>query len=319
MMILAREAATTLADTPRSCPQPPRSALNRQACLVMIYPTGPGAGTRHLLDRRTVLLGRAEDCDIPIRDCTTSRKHCRVEHHNDAYQVVDLGSTNGTYVNDARVLESSPLKDGDYVRVGNHIYRFLAGGNIEADYHQELYRLTIFDALTGIHNRRFLLNFLDREVTRSVRHGRCLALLLIDVDRFGAINAELGHLGGDVILRELAQRLGENVNDGDLVARYGGEEFIVTAVETSPAAAERLAERLRRQVENAPFGYDGVACRVTISLGVATITGQEKMTVTELIHLADQRLYRAKQQGRNQVVVGSDPTQLTTSSSTVLG
>jgi diguanylate cyclase (GGDEF)-like protein len=267
----------------------------------MIYPTGPGAGTRHLLDRRAILVGRGEDCDIPVHDCTTSRKHCRIGHYNDVYQVVDLGSTNGTYVNDVKVLDSL-LKDGDYIRVGNHIYRFLAGGNVEADYHQELYRLTIFDALTGLHNRRYLLDFLDREVTRSVRNGRCLALLLIDVDRFGAINSELGHLGGDVILRDLAQRLGENVNEGDLVARYGGEEFIVTAVETSPAAAERLAERLRRQVENAPFGFDGVDCRVTISLGVATITDQEKLTVTELIQRADQRLYRAKQGGRNQVV-----------------
>lgn len=300
-MIRAREPAATLIDTAPACPEPPRSALGRQACLVMIYPTGPGAGTRHLLEHRTVLLGRGEDCEIPVHDCTTSRKHCRIEHHKDVYRVVDLRSTNGTYVNDFKVLDS-PLKDGDYIRVGNHIYRFLAGGNIEADYHQELYRLTIFDALTGIHNRRFLLDFLDREVARSVRHGRCLALLLIDVDRFGAINAELGHLGGDVILRELAQRLGKNVNDGDLVARYGGEEFIVTAVETSPAAAECLAERLRRQVEDAPFGFDGVDCRVTISLGVATITDREKMTVTELIQLADQKLYRAKQGGRNQVV-----------------
>jgi diguanylate cyclase (GGDEF)-like protein len=81
-----------------------------------------------------------------------------------------------------------------------------------------------------------------------------------------------------------------------------GEEFVVTAVETPPAAAESLVERLGQLVENATFGFDGAKCRATISLGVATITDREKMTVTELIQRADQRLYRAKQEGRNQVV-----------------
>src|SRR5947208_12516043 len=96
------------------------------------------------------------------------------------------------------------LKDGDYLRVGNWIFRYLTGGNVEAEYHEEIYRLTIIDALTGIHNKRYLLEFLDRELSRSARHHRPLALLLFDLDLFKAVNDEIGHLGGDFTLRELA-------------------------------------------------------------------------------------------------------------------
>src|SRR5262249_43190695 len=145
--------------------------------------------------------------------------------------VADLGSTNGTFLNDALVARA-PLKDGDYLRVGNCIYRFLAGGNVEADYHEEIYRLTITDGLTQTHNKRYLLEFLDRELARSQRHTRPLSLVLFDIDRFKAINDELGHLAGDHVLRELAACVKAAVRREELFARYGGEEFAVVLPET---------------------------------------------------------------------------------------
>src|SRR5204863_2834824 len=117
-----------------------------------------------------------------------------------------LQSTNGTFVNDVPA-SICKLRDGDYLRVGNCIYRFLAGGNVEAEYHEEIYRLTIIDALTDIHNKRYLLEFLDRELDRSCRYHRPLTVVMFDVDHFKAINDRRGHLAGDYTLRELASRV----------------------------------------------------------------------------------------------------------------
>src|SRR5262249_30475536 len=158
-----------------------------------------------------------EDCDIRISDQSVSRRHARIEPTPDGYFAIDLQSTNGTFVNNAPVTMSK-LADGDYLRVGNCIYRFLAGGNVETEYHEEIYRLTILDALTGIHNKRYLLEFLDRELARSTRHSRPLAVILFDIDRFKAINDELGHLGGDFALRELATSAQRYIRKEDLFA-----------------------------------------------------------------------------------------------------
>src|SRR5207302_7344387 len=150
---------------------------------------------RYPLDTQAVILGRGEGCDVHIPDQSVSRNHARIVPAPDGYDLTDLQSTNGTFVNDHPV-SAHRLRDGDYLRVGNCIYRYLAGGNVEADYHEEIYRLTIIDALTEIHNKRFLLEFLDRELARSERYRRPLALLLFDIDHFKAVNDAIGHLGG---------------------------------------------------------------------------------------------------------------------------
>ena len=185
-----------------------------------------------------VVLGRGNDCDIRINDHSVSRRHARIQPGADGYYAVDLQSTNGTFVNDVPA-SICKLKDGDYLRVGNCIYRFLAGGNVEAEYHEEIYRLTIIDALTDIHNKRYLLEFLDRELSRSARYARPLALIMFDIDRFKAINDELGHLGGDFTLRELAACVKGSVRKEELFARYGGEEFAIVLPETNLEGGRR--------------------------------------------------------------------------------
>ena len=194
------------------------------------------------------------------------------------------------------------LKDGDYLRVGNCIYRFLAGGNVEAEYHEEIYRLTIIDALTDIHNKRYLLEFLDRELSRSARYRRPLALIMFDLDRFKTINDDLGHLGGDFTLREVAGCVKGNVRKEELFARYGGEEFAIVLPETTLEGGAGRGRAHPRPGGAALFQYEGKSFPVTVSVGVAATTGETTLTPNELIDLADEKLYQAKHQGRNRVV-----------------
>ena len=277
------------------------STTRRDACVVHIYPVGPGMGARYPLGEVPVVIGRGNDCDIRINDHSVSRRHARIQPGADGYYAVDLQSTNGTFVNDVPA-SMYKLKDGDYLRVGNCIYRFLTGGNVEAEYHEEIYRLTIVDGLTEIHNKRYLLEFLDRELARSARYGRPLAVILFDIDRFKVINDDLGHLGGDFTLRELAARIKGNVRKEELFARYGGEEFAIVLPETTREGAVTLSERLRQVVASQAFRYEDHAYQVTISLGVATTSGDESMTPSTLIRMADEKLYLAKHEGRNRVV-----------------
>ncbi len=282
-------------------PERPLSATRRDACLVHIYPTGPGMGTRYTLSDVPLVLGRGNESDIRINDHSVSRRHARIQPGADGYYAIDLQSTNGTFVNDVPA-SMYKLTDGDYLRVGNCIYRFLAGGNVEAEYHEEIYRLTIIDALTEIYNQRYLIEFLDRELSRSARYHRPLVLIMFDLDWFKKINDELGHLGGDFTLREVAACVKGTVRKEELFARYGGEEFTIVLPETGPDGGLRCAERIREIVETHPFVYEGKSYPVTVSLGVASTNGDDNLTPNELIRQADANLYEAKRKGRNQVV-----------------
>ena len=288
-------------DTWVSTPKKLLSAATREACLVHIYPTGPTMGCRYPLSDRLLLIGRGDDCDIRLCDHSVSRKHARIEPAPDGYFVSDQRSTNGTFVNDKQLDGPRLLRDGDYLRVGNCLYRYLAGGNIEAEYHEEIYRLTILDGLTQIHNARYLTEFLDREVVRSQRHNRPLSVLALDIDKFKSLNDSLGHLCGDFVLRELADVIRGNVRQEDLFARCGGEEFVLVLVETTGAGAVLLAERVRDAVARHQFRFESTPVNLTISVGVASTVGDATVTPTALRKAADEKLYEAKRTGRNRV------------------
>lgn len=289
-------------DTWITTPKKLLSTATREACLVHIYPCGPNMGRRYPLTAEHILtLGRGEDAEIRITDHSVSRRHAVIEPAREGFYVADQQSTNGTFVNDKQLDAPWLLQDGDYLRVGNCLYRFLAGGNIEAEYHEEIYRLTILDGLTQLHNGRYLTEFLEREVLRSQRHNRPLSVLALDVDKFKALNDTHGHLCGDFVLRELAGVIRGTVRQEDLAARCGGEEFVVVLVETTADDALAAAERVRTAVAAHQFRFEAQQVRLTVSIGVASTLGDATVTATDLRQIADDRLYRAKHEGRNRV------------------
>jgi diguanylate cyclase (GGDEF)-like protein len=275
--------------------RPPSSS----AWLVYIYPTGPGIGRRYAVTSAPLLLGRDEDCDVVLDDPSVSRRHARVQPTAEGCYAIDLGSANGTFVND-RAGDRQRLADGDYLRLGSAMFRFLDRNNVEAAYHEEIYRLLTEDALTGLHSRRFLLEFLRRELVRFARYGRPLSLVLLDVDHFKAVNDARGHLAGDEALRQLAALLRGLVRASDLAARYGGEEFALVLPETGCRAALVAAERIRAAVERHAFVLAGSSWPLTASLGVATATGTG-VDPEALLRGADENLLQAKRTGRNRV------------------
>ena len=214
--------------------------------------------------------------------------------------VEDLGSTNGSYVNDVPV-QKSALRDSDFVKIGAAIFKFLTGSGIEASYHEEIYRMTIVDGLTGAHNKRYFLEFLEREIARCARYRRPLSLLMFDIDHFKSINDAHGHLTGDFVLREMSRRLLGRIRREELLARYGGEEFAAVLPETDNNGAKIFGEQIRRMVGDDPFEYEGDRFVVTVSVGISTLEGQD-MDAMSFIKLADDNLYRAKREGRNRVI-----------------
>ena len=257
-------------------------------------------GKRFALTRNEVVLGRGSDCDIQVDRDSVSRRHARVFRNNDQWTVEDLQSTNGSYVNDVPV-QNSMLRDADFLKIGAAIFKFLSGQGVEASYHEEIYRMTIIDGLTGAHNKRYFLEFLEREIARCARYRRPLSLLMLDIDHFKAINAQHGHLTGDFVLRELSRRLLVRVRREELLARYGGEEFAAVLPETDLTGGRNFAEQVRRLVADTPFEYEGDRFNVTISVGLTTVEGED-IDPVGFIKRADDNLYRAKRDGRNRVV-----------------
>ena len=164
--------------------------------------------------------------------------------------------------------------------------------------------LSMIDQLTGLYNRRFMYEQLQRQIRRAHSAGQPLSIVAIDIDHFKRVNDEFGHAAGDKILQELANRLRMNIRPSDVVCRPGGEEFIVIMPGTDPAQASRGAERLRTSVGETPFNVSesDPELTVTISVGVATRLELET-TPDAILHRADQALYRAKAGGRNCVEV----------------
>lgn len=268
------------------------------ACVVIIY--GGELGRCIKLSDEGMTIGRDEGNGISVALHTISRQHARLFIRDGSYFVEDLGSTNGSYVNDEEVAGPTPLRNGDLLRCGGAVFKFIEGGNIEALYHEEIYRLTITDGLTQIANKRHLLDFLDREIARATRHRRPLSLVLFDIDLFKNLNDRFGHLAGDEVLKGIAGVVAMQVRREELLARYGGDELAVVLPETTAESASLFCERIREAVEGATFDYDGEPLRATISLGAAALEASDSPDT--LIARADARLYRAKEEGRNRTV-----------------
>lgn len=168
---------------------------------------------------------------------------------------------------------------------------------------QRLYVHATYDSLTGIYNRYALIELSETIALTTNLTQRVWSLAMIDIDHFKAVNDQYGHPVGDIVLKQIATTLKENIRHRDILARYGGEEFVVVLPDCDTANAKTWAERTRKIIENKAITIHGQYLHVTVSIGVAT-SNYSILGLDDVIKLADQALYAAKKAGRNQVQTG---------------
>ncbi len=271
-------------------------------CIVVIYTKQPTLlGKRFVLDTSPTKVGRGADNEIVLDGDSVSRRHAHFEKRAQDWMLIDLGSTNGTYCNDEQIAHDVTLKNGDRVKVGPTIFKFLSGADVEAQYHEEIYRLTIMDGLTQIYNARYLYEALEREIIRGRRHERDLSIVMFDIDHFKRINDSMGHAAGDEVLKEVSRRLKMDLRPYDVVGRYGGEEFLIILPGCELAVGARRADEIRNLVAKDPICTPLGTTSATVSMGVTVTSPGRDHSVSDLLHEADVSMYAAKKNGRNRV------------------
>lgn len=280
------------------------AAGKRRSCLILY--SGTETGKRYVLDAHAMTIGRLPETEIYIDTPSVSRRHAALAMSGDVVTIHDLGSSNGTHVNDERIEGPRVLKDGDLIRLGKVFLKFYEHESLDALLHDRIYRMATVDAGTEIFNRQYLTDVLKSEIKLARLTMRPLSVIYYDLDHFKSVNDRYGHNAGDVVLKESATVVKGIVRKEDILGRLGGEEFIVVLPATPAAEAVELAERIRGAIEAHVFRIDAdngkstLEHRQTVSLGVTQLT-EDMKEAKALLDAADRQLYRAKHTGRNTV------------------
>lgn len=288
---------TVIADPGASIFNPPKKA---PACLVQY--SGTNLGKRYVLEEKEMVVGRSPNVHIVINEQSVSRNHAQCTSSESGISITDLGSSNGTYVNDERISAAQPLRDGDIIRLGNIVFKFFAQGNVENVFHDKIYRMATIDGGTQTFNKKYLVESLESEFKFSRTYNRPLSLIYFDLDFFKKVNDNYGHNVGDFILKETATLVKSIIRREDIFCRFGGEEFVILLPATDAKTAYELAERIRKTCESHNYCIDDYTIQQTVSLGVSQLN-PGMSSPKELLEDADQKLYQSKTQGRNRVTI----------------
>jgi two-component system, cell cycle response regulator len=251
-----------------------------------------------------VRLGRSEECTYRFEDPSVSGVHAHLVQAGGRFVIADAPSRAGTYVNDVRLSGSHALVEGDRIRLGAAtLLRFSIVDEAEEAELKNVYESALHDGLTGTFNRKYLDERLEAEVKYAVRHRTELSIVLLDLDWFKSVNDTHGHLAGDAVLKAASKVFADAIRSEDVLTRFGGEEFVVIARAVHLEGAVILAERLRETLARAPIAFGPTAIPVTVSGGVASLRCcGDRPERSVLLGLADARLYRAKEGGRDRIV-----------------
>jgi two-component system cell cycle response regulator len=275
---------------------------------VLILIRGTPQGKKYSLKgQRKFVLGRDKTADIQLDDANVSRQHAQITFENDKIYIEDLGSRNGTFLNDETIGGTRmELAKEDMIKLGSTILKYLPAGQLETLYHINLTNAASMDKLTGLYNRKYISEVLEVEFKRAKALHSNISVVLFDIDNFKKINDTYGHDCGDFVLTTLgAQVKASGLRERDLAGRYGGEEFIVVLTNSASQQAADVAERIRRRIEAHDFLYEGQRIAVTVSLGVATIR-KEFHFGADIYKEADKALYESKKNGKNRVTVAKE-------------
>lgn len=278
-----------------------KEADKKEPVILVIYGESTGKSFKLNKDKPT-FVGRSTELDIVLSDAGISRKHAQVNYLSDGGVIlIDLNSTNGTFVNGEKI-EEKRLSEGDKVQIGSAaIVKFSYQDSLEEKYQQSIYESATLDSLTKSYNKKFFLDNLEKEFSFAKRGSITFSLIIFDIDHFKKINDTHGHQAGDYILKNLATVIKKATRQEDVLCRYGGEEFTIILRGINAEKSLLLGDRLRKAVEIATFEFEGKKIKVTISVGITTMTKANFESMDDMIKKADGYLYKAKENGRNRV------------------
>ena len=248
------------------------------------------------------IIGRVEDADICLDSPTVSRKHAEIRFDNrNGIFIKDLNSSNGTYVNGKKITEAD-LREGDIFSIGIYKLKVASLSKHDTIFFQRMMDNAEKDSLTGMYNKGFITKFLDSAITQSGHLKKLVSIAMVDIDHFKSINDTYGHIAGDAVLKDIAAVFCTYLRSADKYGRFGGEEFLIIFDRTSLHDAQIISERIRKMVMEHKTVYENQPITVTISIGLASNENSQINDAKALIKRADEKLYLAKKNGRNQVV-----------------
>jgi two-component system, cell cycle response regulator len=275
-----------------------RERVRQQYRPALIVMTGEAVGERMSL-HGNALIGRDPQAQLLLSDPGVSWQHAFVEDRGDRYVVVDLDSTNGTFLNGNTVTEAE-LSSGDKINVGGTTIRFEVQDATDEAYTQIIAHLVNIDDLTGLYlRRRFEAELGGLVATARVEHGS-IGLLAMDLDGVKAINDAHGHLFGAYTIAECGKVIGRILEGIGFACRFGGDEFVAALPHHDRPGATVVAERIRQSVADHSFVHEGITLKPGISIGVAAFPG-DASDALPLFRAADEALYEAKRAGKNRV------------------
>jgi two-component system, cell cycle response regulator len=287
-------------DPTRSFPSSRMLGASRPRLRVL---TGISSGAVISLDDKKIfLLGRTGDADIQIDDAGVSRIHCRLVRRGESFYVEDLGSMNGTLLNGIRVT-SAEMRSGDRIQIGsNAIVQFVLLDATTDTLARHVFDTETRDSLTRAYNRRYFSERLNSEITQARTSDHPLSVMLLDLDKFRALNDSAGRGAGDIALRSVVDELSRALRLEDVLTRYGGDEVAVLVPATPRGDAAIVAERLRSRVQSLRITVGTKIVGVTVSIGIAELSEcHGTASGDDLLALAARRVHRAKLLGRNRV------------------
>ncbi len=267
--------------------------------------SGIEAGRQFALAQGRTILGRGSEADVVLDEDGVSRQHCAIDVYSGGQAfITDLRSTNGTGVDGQVVGDAAiPLTDGALLALGGSLtLKFALRHEVEEKVQHSLYNAAVRDGLTGLYNKRYLQERMEQEFAWALRNGRPLSILVVDLDFFKRVNDQHGHPAGDEVLRVAAGRMQEGLRREDVLARFGGEEFVILMRETPAQRGWEVGQRVAEAVRRAPVHFGALRIPITASMGLASSEEPRVLRVADLFARADRRLYKAKSNGRNQVV-----------------
>jgi len=296
---MSDDSTVVLTDIKAALDSSEKEASDKPAALLVVG--GDLNGTIFDLVNDETTCGRSADNTIALEFQGISRYHLKVALQGQVATLCDMGSKNGTYLNNKKIEGTVVLSKGDIIKIGSVALKYIPPADPERLTLDKLSREANTDRHTGCFNKTYFNNALNLEVKKSKITGDPLSLLIFDLDHFKSLNDNFGHDAGDQVLKEMSRVIKTNgVRDHDVFARYGGEEFVILLPKTNLKQSFEIAERLRKLIEANQFMYENQRLPVTASIGVADYR-QGVITGTDLFKRADAAVYKSKQGGRNQV------------------